>query len=165
MTREPDHSPIESMCRCAPLLALFSRRGLQTAESIGLRVRGNQASLSGVADPFSSRTPVMTAADTNPSMRDNEKVIGVARGDPVHQGRSSKLPLLICNRSGQSNSFIYFTYNPRRIKVLESEAHLVGLSRAGQNHARLPPTQLCQHSTNIFQKKYCLVDLLSLVRR
>ena len=27
------------------------------------------------------------------------------------------------------------------------------------------PTQLCQHSTNILQKKYRLVDLLSLVRR
>ena len=153
MTREPDHSPIESMCGCAPSRA-FSRRGLQTADSIGLRVRGNQAS------PERSRRPFFithTCDDRHrhnpPACCDNEKVIGVAPGNPVHQGRSSNLPLLICNRSWTKQLLIYFTYNPRRINVLESEEHLVGLSRTGPESCSPSGQPRFASTQQIFSKK------------
>jgi len=151
MTREPDHSPIESMCGCAP--SRVSRRGLQTAESIGLRVRGNQAS------PERSRRPFFithTCDDRHrhkPSMRDNEKVIGVARGNPVHQACPRTRHYSSVSALGQSNSLIYFTYNPRRINVLESEEHLVGLSRTGPESSSPSGQPRFASTQQIFSKK------------
>ncbi len=63
----------------------FSRRGLQTADTIGLRVREFKLRVDGASNPFSSHTTVTAGTDTNPSMRDNKDLIGVARSEPVHQ--------------------------------------------------------------------------------
>ncbi len=47
-----------------------------------------------------------------------------------------------------------------------SQKHIwIGLSRTGQNHARLPANPALPVLKQKKIKKYCLVDLLSLVRR
>src|SRR6266849_5316578 len=69
----------------------FSRRGLQTADTIGLRVREFKLRVDGASNPFSSHTTVTAGTDTNPSMRDNRDLIGVARSEPVHQQVTTQL--------------------------------------------------------------------------
>src|SRR5260370_38114712 len=53
----------------------FSRRGLQTADTIGLRVREFKLRVDGASDPFSSHTTVTADTDTNPIMPNNKDLI------------------------------------------------------------------------------------------